>query len=231
MTARKPARKQLPDPPSLPAHLDEAPARLCSGDLLDGVRVDGGFDVPGQVDGAELRESVCVDVDFSGRRLVGFSCRDVRFERCDLSGAMLDSASLTRVEFIGCRMTGVVLSGATLQDVRIHESRADLANLRMARASFLLIENTSLREAEFYRASVERGALLGCELARADFRDASLTDVDLHGSDLEGISGADSLRGASIGPDQLYPLASVLLAAAGITVTDHARMQTSSSPT
>lgn len=166
-----------------------------------------------------LRESVWSNVDLAGRHLSGFRCRDTRFERCDLSGAVLDSASLTRVTFTECRMTGVVLSATDLQDVRIQDSRADMANLRMARANFLLIDDSSLREAEFYSATLVRSALLGCDLHSANFRDCSMDDVDLHDSTLDDIRGALSLRGANISQAQLVALTPSLLADAGINIT------------
>jgi uncharacterized protein YjbI with pentapeptide repeats len=133
---------------------------------------------------------------------------------------VLDSASLERVAFVGCRMTGVVLSGSALRDVRVTDSRADLANFRMMRASYLLVERTSLREGEFYGAVLERSALLDCDLGAADFTSASLTEVDVHGSDVTGLRGAASLAGARIGVDQAIPLGAALLAATGIAVTD-----------
>jgi uncharacterized protein YjbI with pentapeptide repeats len=173
----------------------------------------------------ELRESVWINADLAGRHLSGFRCRDMRFERCDLSGAVLDAASLTRVLFTGCRMTGVVLSGATLQDVHIRECRADMAYLRMARADFLLVEDSSLREADCYQATLAHTGLLGCDLRSANFHDCRMTDVDLHDSTLDDLRGALSLRGASISPDQLLPLAPSLLAAAGINITQTARQR------
>lgn len=223
MPARRPGGKRGPDAPDLPARLDPAPDRLPEHDLLEGVHAGAELSVDAELDAAEVRESVLAEVDLSGRVLRGFAARDVRFERCDLSGALLDSASLQRVEFVGCRMTGTVLSAASLTDVVVTECRADLANLRMARASYLLVDRTSLREAEFYSAALERSALLDCDLGAANFSAASLTEVDLHGCDLDGVRGATSLAGASIAPEQIIPLATALLADTGIAVTDQPR--------
>jgi uncharacterized protein YjbI with pentapeptide repeats len=171
----------------------------------------------------ELREVVWTNGDLAGRHLPGFRCRDSRFEGCDLSGAVLDGGSLTRVTFEGCRLTGVVLAGATLQDVRIRQCPADMANLRMARGNFLLTEDSSLRGAEFYQAELARSALLGCDLTGAEFEGCSLSEVNLLGATLDDLRGALSLRGATIGPDQLIALAPALAAAAGITVTTAVR--------
>lgn len=219
MTSRRSPRKRVPDAPDIPDVLDPAPGRLDSRALWECVRAGGDVEVGDQVADAELRESVWSSADLSGRRLTGFRSRDTRFEGCDLSGALLDGASLLRVEFVGCRMMGVVFSGATLQDVHIRDCRADLANLRMARADYLLVEDSSLREAEFYQASLARSALLGCDLHGANVRDCELTEVDLHGSSLAELRGALSLRGARISADQLLALAPALAAEAGIEIS------------
>jgi hypothetical protein len=62
--------------------------------------------------------------------------------------------------------------------------------------------------------------LLGCDLARADFAKAKLTGAVLHRSRLDGVRGADALRGVVIGSDQMLPLSASLLAALGIVVDD-----------
>jgi uncharacterized protein YjbI with pentapeptide repeats len=116
-------------------------------------------------------------------------------------------------------MTGIVLSGATLQDVRIDGSPAELANLRNAQARYLLIADSSLRQVEFYQASIRDSALLDCDLTGADFTDCRVSNLDLHGSVLEELRGALSLRGAGISPDQAITLTPSLLADAGIRVT------------
>lgn len=225
MATRRKAAKESPDAPDLPPRFDDPPAALEPHERVECVRVRAQWDVAERVDGAEVRESVLADLDLSGRVLAGFGARDVRFERCDLSGTVLDSASLQRVEFVGCRMMGTVLSGASLSDVQITECRADLANFRMAKARYLLVERTSLREGEFYRADFEHSSLLDCELTGANFADASLTAVDLHGCGLEQLRGAASLGGAAISADQIVPLAASLLADTGITVTDAPRLR------
>ena len=137
----------------------------------------------------------------------------------DLSGLVLEGASLTRVSFAGCRMTGIVLAGATLQDVRMDGSRVDLANLRMAQAGYLLTEDSSLRQAEFYQASISDSALLDCDLTGADFTECRVSNLELHGSVPDELRGALSLRVATISPDQVLALAPSLLAGAGIRVS------------
>ena len=223
MARRRASLKRGPEPPDIPPELDPAPARLEPRARWECVHAGASTEVGGRLADITLRETVWSNVDLAGCHLTGFECRDSRFERCDLAGAVLDGAALTRVTFTQCRMTGVVLSGTTLQDVWLHECRADMANLRMAHADFLLAQHSTLREAEFYQAALARSALVGCDLSGANFEGCEMRDVDLHDSTLDDIRGASGLKGASIGPDQVLGLASALVAAAGIDVTQAAR--------
>jgi uncharacterized protein YjbI with pentapeptide repeats len=176
--------------------------------------------VPEHVPDLRIQESRWVGGRLAGVRFTGLECRDTEFVQCDLSGAVLDEAVLSRVVFTGCRLTGTVLDGARLTDVRISDSAADLASFRMAKARFLLIEDSGLHGADLYEFEAEHCALLGCDLGEANFDAARLRETDLHGSTVDDVRGALSLRGARISPGQIVPLAATLLDALGIQVTE-----------
>ncbi len=212
--------KTRPDRPDLPPGSDPAPAALEPGALWDGVAAGEELDVPAVVPDLELRECRFTGVDLSGRSFPGLHVRDTVFTRCDLSGAVLDRAVLERVVFDGCRLTGTVLSGATLRDVHLTGCRADLLALRMASATFLLAEDTGLRGADLHEFSGTGVALLGCDLTGADLDRAALAGAHLHGSVLDDVAGALSLRGARIDAEQQIVLGAALLAALDVRVTD-----------
>jgi uncharacterized protein YjbI with pentapeptide repeats len=212
--------KRRPEPPDLPDEFAAAPAAVEGGELWDCVEAGVDVQVPERVADLRIQESRWVGGDLAGVRFTGFECRDVEFVHCDLSGAKLEEAVLTRVVFTDCRLTGTAFDGAQLTDVRISDSTADLAGLRMTKARFLLVENTSLRGADFYEFDGEHCGLLGCDLAEASFDTARLRETDLHGSTVDDVRGALSLRGTRISPDQIVPLAGGLLDALGIQVTD-----------
>jgi uncharacterized protein YjbI with pentapeptide repeats len=176
--------------------------------------------VPERVADLRIQESRWVGGNLAGVRFTGLECRDVEFVHCDLSGARLEEAVLRRVVFTDCRLTGTAFDGAQLTDVRITDSTADLAGFRMAKARFVLVENTSLYGADFYEFDAENCALLGCDLGEANVDAARLRETDLHGSTVDDIRGVLSLRGARVGPDQIIPLATSLLDALGIQVTE-----------
>jgi uncharacterized protein YjbI with pentapeptide repeats len=217
---RSRTRKRRPEPPSLPDERDPAPVAVESGDLWDCVEAGVDVRVPERVADLTVQESRWVGGSLAGTRFTGLECRDTEFIRCDLSGAILDSAILNRVAFTDCRLTGIVLDGASLVDVRITGCAADLASFRMARARFLLVEHTALHGADLYEFDGEQCAFLGCDLGEASFDAARLVETDLHGSTVDDVRGALSLRGARISPDQIVPLAATLLNALGIQVTE-----------
>lgn len=62
--------------------------------------------------------------------------------------------------------------------------------------------------------------MLHCDLTRADVSKATLAGTALHGSTLEGLRGADALRGAVIASDQVMALTIPLLVAMGTAVDD-----------
>jgi hypothetical protein len=212
--------KRRPEPPDLPDELSPAPAAAEGGELWDGVEAGADVQVPERVADLRIQESRWIGGSLAGVRFTGLECRDVEFAHCDLSGARLEEAALTRVVFTDCRLTGTAFDGAQLTDLRITDSTADLAGFRMTKARFLLVENTSLHGADFYDFDGEHCALLGCDLAEASFDTARLRETDLHGSTVDDVRGALSLRGTRISPDQIVPLASGLLDALGIEVTE-----------
>jgi hypothetical protein len=212
--------KRRPEPPDLPDEFAPAPAVVEGGEVWDCVEAGAEVRVPERVADLRIQESRWVRGSLAGVRFTGLECRDTEFVHCDLSGAKLEEAVLTRVVFTDCRLTGTAFDGAQLTDVRIADSTADLAGFRMARARFVLVENTSLRGTDFYELDGEHCALLGCDLAEANFDAARLRETDLHGSTVDDIRGALSLRGTRISPDQIVPLATGLLGALGIQVTE-----------
>jgi len=82
------------------------------------------------------------------------------------------------------------------------------------------LRDVDLRDADFHAATLTGARLLGCDLTGADLSKAKLAGAALHGSTVEGIKGADSLRGVVIGSDQVLPVALPVFAALGIVVDD-----------
>ena len=82
------------------------------------------------------------------------------------------------------------------------------------------IKASNCARADFGGTRLDRVHLTECDLTAADFSNARCTELDLRGARLEGVKGIGSLRGAIIGPEQLYGLAPGLAAAVGIAVRE-----------
>ena len=141
---------------------------------------------------------------------IGVHLVDVVFDDCELSGALLLDGRLTRVQFNRCRMSGSWRRVGRRRR-RFLDCKLDGANFRMSSWERRL---AALRapDADLGACVVAHVRLFGCNLSGADVAKVRLDDVALHGSNLDGLRGADALRGAVIGSDQVVPLA---VAAAG----------------
>lgn len=219
MVTRRTTRT-VPRPPAIPADLADAPSVLEDGDSWENVRAGVDLEVDPTAEHVELVGCSLTGVDLTSRRLAGFQARDVVFEGCDFSGAVLDGAQLDRVVFRGCRLTGAMLTAARLQDVVIEDCVATLANFRATRAALLFVRRTSLVEADFYTATLTDSAILDCDLSRANVRDLRAQRLHLHGSTLDRLVGATSLRGALIDDEQIIALGAAVLADIGVSIGD-----------
>ena len=184
------------------------------------VDVSGEIGGPREVAGIEIFSSRLTNVALTGRHLDQVRLVDVLFEDCELSGVTFSEAAFTRVEFRRCRMSGLVASTLKARHVRVTDCKADGAMFRMTVWDHAELSSVDFRDADFYAARFTDARLLGCDLSRADFSKASLPGTALHGSVLEGVKGADSLRGTVIGSNQVLPLSFSMLATLGISIDD-----------
>src|SRR5689334_9315606 len=79
------------DEPDLPLDVEEVGAvELASSTHWEAARLGPGVTAPDKSYDVMVKECVLDGVDLSGKRLVGLTATDVRFEGCDLAGAVLD---------------------------------------------------------------------------------------------------------------------------------------------
>ena len=184
------------------------------------VDVSGDLGGPQEVAGVELFTSRLANVRLTGRRLNQVRLVDVLFEDCELSGVTMTEAHFTRVEFRRCRLSGLVASALKARHVRFVDCKADGATFRMTAWDHVEFSAVDLRDADFHAARLTGARFVDCDLTRADFAKASMAGTGLHGSVLEGVKGADGLRGVVLGSDQVLSLAFSVFAALGISVDD-----------
>ncbi len=207
--------------PRLPSALDERRDVV----LAPGTNVEAALLLGGAV-----QDDEATDVDIVGCKLVGLGLTAARLERlrlmdvvldgCELSAAAIEDANLVRVRFERCRMTAVSLAALRGRDVTFVDCKLVDANLGMADLAHCDLLGCDLTGADLSAAQVIGCRLLGCTLDRCQLSRATFTATALHGSTFEGTLAADSLRGASIGHEQLVGLARPVLAALGFTVED-----------
>ena len=165
----------------------------------------------------------CIGVRVVGARVAGTAYDrvrlvDVELVRCDLAGCDFSEASLHRVKLVDCRGGGVDFGSATWHTVTATDCRFEEANFRLTRLTQVHFEASNCGRADFGGARLEDVKLPDCDLRAADFSNAKCTQVDLRTARLDDLRGVGSLRGATIGVDQLFGLAPGLATAAGMRV-------------
>jgi uncharacterized protein YjbI with pentapeptide repeats len=146
--------------------------------------------------------------------------KDVVATECELSGTTLTSAVFQRVRFERCRMAGLVAAELSARDVRLVDCQMTEAWLRTSTFERCELSGCDLRDADLYAARLKDTRLVHSQLDGTEWSKATVDNVALHGSSLEGLKGVDRLLGVVIASDQLLPLALPLLAALGVTVDD-----------
>ena len=156
--------------------------------------------------------------ELTGAELDRCELTDVRLVGCELSGAILTESSWLRVELQNCRMAGLIVSQSRLRDVRFTDDKLDGADFRMSRAERVVFEGCAMPDADLYEALLTSVAFDACDLRRAHFSAVKVDGLRLHRSNLEGIRGGASLRGATVSPEQVLPLALGVFAELGIRI-------------
>lgn len=165
------------------------------------------------------------DLELHGEDLVGADLYKLRVSgttltACELSGASLAHADVWRVEIRDCRMSGVVLDGARLRDVSFTGCKLDTASLRSIKAERVTFSDCVLREADLTDSTWVESSFVDCELTGAIVERTRVMGVRFHGSSVDRVIGADSLRGIVIAPDQALNLGLRVLDAMGVTTEE-----------
>ena len=171
-------------------------------------------DEPLELDGMKL----------SGERVLSLSLErpqlaDVEVSDCDLSGVVMSSFAVRRARLLRTRLRECVWGGGLLQDVSFDECPTEQLGLRFTTLQRVTFADCALAGADFYGATFDRVTFTRCDLTRAHFDAASVKQLTLHRCDLAAVTGALSLRGASVDLDDLPGLAPSLAREIGIQLT------------
>jgi uncharacterized protein YjbI with pentapeptide repeats len=192
---------------------------LTNDDDLLGVVVSGDFTAE-EYPLLTMRQCRVDGATLTGTHLVRGTFVDCIFVDSELSGAILTDCRFERVEFRRCRLSGVQAQGSHFKDVGMLDCKADGTNFRMTVWERGELRDSNLVDSDFYAARLPGSRIHGCNLTRVEFSKCDLSGSHLQRSRLEDLRGGDSLRGVTIGSDQIIPAALAVFGAIGISVDD-----------
>ena len=148
----------------------------------------------------ELEDAVARDADWANTSASGLVLRRAQLHSCRLTGAELRDSRFVDVSFDGCRL--------------------DLAGLRRVTMERVVFRDCLMQEADLTAASLKDVLFERCDLQRAVFRELQPTRVELRRCTLDGIEGAESLRGIRMTWRDVVEHGHVFAAALGIEIVD-----------
>ena len=209
-----------PAPPDLPPRSELLAAAI---EPAESIELSGTLVDAGDAGAIAVRRLHVTDSDVSGVTLapaerLSLTLRDTVLRDSDISNQRAEGASLRRVEIRSTRALGLNVSELDARDVRVSGSTMSLASFAYGRLEDCVFESVDLREAVFMQAALVGVAFIDCDLSGADFRGATLERCHLRRSRIEGILGADSLRGLRMPWGDVLEAAGVFAAALGIEI-------------
>lgn len=179
-------------------------------------RLIEGADLSGAQGDGSLESSAIRNTDLSGSVLTPFEIVDVAVDHSILSNARWEQTTARRVEITESQLVGWQAQFALVQDLYIADSRADFAGISIGTAKGpVVFERCRFTNATFL-GDLSKTVFIECAFPGADFsRVSNAKGCDLRRSELGGITGLMSLKGALITADQAVEIAGELAVAAG----------------
>ena len=91
-------------------------------------------------------------------------------------------------------------------------------NFRFSHLENVYFEDCAIDEVDFYEARLKNVEFVNCTINKVTFAKAKMVNVDISQSVVDGINGIGSLRGVTMGYDQLVQLAPAFASEAGIKI-------------
>ena len=200
-----------------------AAAALESGDEWLRVRLTDA-ELPGlAMPSLRFEEARLERVDLSGGRLAHLGLSDVELDSCNLANADVRAGSAWRARIERSRLTGVSWTEGMVRDAVLRDCRIDLASFAATRFDQVVFERCLLMQADFQEASLRAVRFVDCDLTEADLMDARFDRCELRGCTIDGIRGAERLRGIAMPWEDIVASVGTFAAALGVTVLDDHR--------
>jgi len=191
---------------------------LLSGDDVEALEIEGVTVESLDLSGVTIRESRVVALAAGEAELRSARLLETRIERPNIPVLRGARGSWHDVVLEGGRLGASELYDSSWRSVHVVGCKLGYVNLRGAHLRDVLFTDCTIDELDLVQAKLDRVAFADTTVGRLDVRDATLTDVDLRGAELDGIDGVASLRGATIDGHQLVRLAPLLAREIGLRV-------------
>ena len=161
------------------------------------------------------------NVTLTGERVVGLELDrpqlvDVTADSCDLSGVVMSAYAARRAKVVRTRIRDCVWGGGIIQDATFDECPSERWSLRFSTLQRVVFTDCVFVAADFYGVTFDKVTFERCDLSGAHFDNATVKELTMRSCMLLGVTGALSLRGATLDLDDLPGLAPSLAREAGI---------------
>ena len=220
MTQRRTIAPAVPDLPDElePAAID--PAAVEGGSTWSRMRLEGDIAPELAAPGVTFEQSRLERVDLGGGRLAHLSLSDVELEGCNLANADVRGGSAWRTRIVRSRLTGVAWHEGLIRDTVVSDCRIDLSSFGATRLDQVVFERCLLMQVDLQEASLRRVRFVDCDLTEADVADARFEGCELRGCTIDGMRGAERLRGVAMPWEDIVASVGTFAAAVGVAVID-----------
>jgi uncharacterized protein YjbI with pentapeptide repeats len=170
--------------------------------------------------GALVEQARLAAVDLTGARLRGLRLVDVAIEGGNLANTAAPELDLRRVAITGARLTGAQWTGGTIADTAFCDCRVDLATFAGTTFERVTFDGCLLAQADFRDALLRSVRFDHCDLTEVDLAGVRLDRCELRGCALDGLAGAERLRGAAMPWTDVVANAALFAGALGVRVLD-----------
>ena len=212
------------EPPRVPVLDEDLPLLAVDAleheETFEGVRLEGTTLSGQRASGVTFTSSRLVDVQLGGSQLESFALTEGVVERGDLSNVEARRAGIRVASLSGCRMTGIALTQSTLLDVTIRGAQLGLASFAGSKLKRVTFEDCVMRQADVMDAELQSVRFHACDMTEFDLRGATLARCELRDCRLDGVRGADRLRGAAMPWPDIVAMAGIWAGELGIQTLD-----------
>ena len=212
-----------PEPPRIPEDLEPAaldPAVVESGDEWRRVRLTDVEAPELAMPSLRFEEARLERVDHGSGRLAHLALSDVELDGCNLANADVRGGSAWRTRIVRSRLTGLSWTEGMVRDTVLSDCRVDLSSFAETRLDQVVFERCLLMQADFQEASLRAVRFVDCDLTELDVTKASFARCELRGCTIDGMRGAERLRGIAMPWEDIVASAGTFAAAVGVTVID-----------